>query len=209
MDDKSRSQGGGKTGEGDTKARSNSFDLDIAGGKHVTITAPTRDLFADNLSGAVQFSIASVSYWILERFGSVLGAFLGGVGVAFLDRIEPSLIKYTQPLIDLLLSEPTLEPELRAFLTQLREPTDAGAATILSGFASQAGGMVFSSVVGALLAPVTMQLNKRIRPAIPDVSALITMFRRGQITSDGMRELMAFSGYKEELIDGFIEITQQ
>jgi len=183
-------------------------DLSIGGGKTVTIIEPTRDMFSDNLSGAFEFSLVKFIYNILNFFGDLIGSFIGGIAVNFLERIEPTLVKYSTPLIDLMLDSSELDPSIRTFLQQLRNPTDEAASLLLSGLASQAGGMLFNTVFDALLAPVTLQLNKRIRPALPDVSAIITMFRRGQISDNGMRELLSFSGYKDELIEGFIEITK-
>jgi hypothetical protein len=176
------------------------LDIPIGKDKHATINEPTRDKFSANLGGAVEYSFAHLVYKILEIMGGGLGAFLGGAGVQFLEAVEPSLVEYTQPLIDLILKQDNLDANLRTFFTQLRSPAHEGAATILSGLASQAGGAVAGTVLSAILHPVTNALNAAVRGSVPSVTDLWAMAWRGKITDADAQEFMKFNGYK----DGFL-----
>ena len=184
------------------------FDLGIGGGKTVRVNQPTRDQFASNLGGAVSYSLATVVYKALETMGGAVGAFVAGMGVQLLDRLEPSLVKYTLPLIDLILKQPDLDPDLARFFTQLKAPTDAGAAAILTGLTSSAGGAVYGSFLDVLLSGVHQSLLRVIRPTIPDVSSLLAMQRRGQVSESYVTQMMSQLGYRDLFINAFREISQ-
>jgi hypothetical protein len=139
--------------------------IDIGGGKTVDIDPPQRGQFTDNLGGAVQFSLANTVYKIMEVMGAGLGAFVGSFGVKFLERLEPELVHYAKPLLDLMLDQKDLEPHLRLFLEQLRSPQHFAAGALLGGLVSNAGGSVMSSMLGALTAPLTYGINRMITPA--------------------------------------------
>ena len=183
------------------------FTVEVGGGKTAVVQQPSRSDFASNLGGAVSFSLASVIYKVMEMSGGALGAFMAGVGVQFMDRIEPSLVKYTAPLIDMLLKHPELDADIRTFLTQLRNPADAGAAALLAGMGSQVSGGVVGSALNVVLAPLTYALQKAMRTTIPDVTALIAMSRRGALSAATARTYLQTLGYHETFIDGFLELT--
>ena len=184
------------------------FDLSVGGGKTVRVTEPTRAQFPGNLGGAVSYSMAAVVYKALEVMGGAVGAFVAGMGVQLLDRLEPSLVKYTAPLIDLVLKQADLDPDLRRFFTQLKAPTDAGAAALLAGMASSAGGAVYGSFLDVLLSGVHQSLLRLIRPTIPDVSSLMAMQRRGVIDPGFVTQMMSQLGYRDSFINAYREISQ-
>jgi len=181
--------------------------LDSGGGSSVTIEEPQRDQFADKLAGAFEFSIARLMYKVLELTGNAMGSFLSGIAVSFLDRIEPSLVEYAKPLIDMLLSMDELPDAIREFLTPLKEPTNAGAATLLTSLGGQASGAIFGNLLGVLLSPATTAANALIRPRIPDVTDLFTMYFRGGIGEDDLYLNLAKLGYSDEFIDAYQKLS--
>lgn len=184
------------------------FTIGTGGGQSVEVAEPTREMFDPNLGGAVTFSLAHVIYKALEVMGSALGAFVAGFGVQFLERIEPSLVEYTTPLLDMILEQPDLDAHVRVFLEQLKNPQHEGGAAILGGLATQAGGMIVGSLLGALQAPAAYKVNQAIRPTLPDASATIGMWRRGALTDDTFRSTMEYLGFKDSFIDGLLTVSE-
>lgn len=184
------------------------FEIGTGGGGSATVQEPVREQYPDNLSGAVQYALSHALYKVLETMGGAVGSFLAGLGVQFLGRIEPSLVSYTRPLIDMILKVEGLDPDLARFLTQLREPTHEGAAAILTGLSSQAGGAVMGSLLNSLLAPATYGINKALRPGLPSVTDAIAMWRRGKLSETDMRLALEMAGYKDVFIEGYLTVTQ-
>jgi hypothetical protein len=144
----------------------------------------------------------------MEITGGGLGAFLGGAGVQFLETIEPSLVVYARPLIDMVLESPQLDPHLREFFTLLREPTHEGAATILAGLSSQAGGAVAGTVLGALLKPMANALNALVRGSVPSVTDLWAMGWRGLLSDDRVATFMKMNGYFDDISSAYKELSR-
>ena len=183
------------------------FDIGIGGGKTARLNEPDRGQFPNNLGGAVSFSLASMIYKVLETMGGGIGAFLGGLGVEFLERIEPGLVDYVSPILDMVLANPRLEGHLRTFFEQLRHPQHEAGAAILGGLGQQVGGAVMGSMIGSLLAPVTQGINAQIRGALPDVSSMIGLYRYGAIAKSDYMYLMASSGFTDTLANAFLAGT--
>ena len=184
------------------------FDIGVGGGQTATVNEPQRGAFDSNLGGALQFGAAHVVYKILEGMGGAIGAFAAGVLVEFMDRIEPSLVKYTAPLLDLLLDMDDLDPKLRAFLQPLRDPTDAGAAAVLGGIAGQAGGMMTGNFLAPLLQGVTQAAHRGTRNTMLGVSELFQARRRGEITDDQLQFGLASHGYTDQAMYWLAEISK-
>lgn len=184
------------------------FDLDIGGGQIATVNAPVRDAFSDNLGGALQFALANAVYKVTEVMGGALGAFGGGMLVQFLDRIEPSLVQYARPMIDLILDLDDLDPRIREFFQQLRDPVDAGGAAVLAGLSSQVGGAVMGNVLAPFLAKATYTLNRAFRPALLGVAELITGYRRHELSLDEARYFLSMHGFSEKAIDLLLVVTK-
>jgi len=184
------------------------FEIGVGSGQTVRVDAPERAAYSDNLGGALQYGMVNSCYKLLEVMGGALGAFAAGVGVQFMERIEPSLVHYAAPLLDLLLEQAELEPHVRTFLEQLRNPQFEGGAAILGGLATQAGGMIVGSLLGALQAPAAYKVAQLIRPSLPDVGALIAMWRRGALDSETFHRTMEYQGFKDGFIDGLIKVSE-
>ena len=184
------------------------FDLDVGGGQTVTVHEATRGQFSNNLGGAVQYSLARAVYKLTETMGGAMGAFAAGVAVQFLDRIEPSLVKYSKPLIEMILEIPGLDHHVREFFEQLRSPTDAGAAAVLGPMVGQAGSAGLASIINVAFAPGTQMLMRMIRPSLPSVAETFAMWRRGKLTWDDAAYKLASLGYNNEDIGAYAEITR-
>ncbi len=184
------------------------IDVPIGGGHVAKIVEPTRDKFAGNLGGAIEYSLAHLVYKILEIMGGGLGTFLGGAAVQFLETVEPSLVEYARPLIDMILEAPDLPVHLREFFTLLRDPTHEGAATILQGLSSQAGGAVANTFISAALKPLTNWLNAAVRGSVPSVTELWAMNWRGLITSERVNQFMGMNGYFDYLGNAYQELAR-
>ena len=184
------------------------FDIGIGGGKVARVNEPTRGQFSATLGGAVEYMVTHGIYRVLEVMGGGMGAFLAGLGVQLLDRIEPALVEYTAPLIDRVLGLPDLDPAVRAFLLKVRSPKDAAGAAVLAGIGSQAGGSVIGSVLGVLQIKLAQGLMAVIRPSIPDVSASIAMRRWGLISEAELKALFAKHGYPDGYGTALVNIAQ-
>ena len=184
------------------------FDIGIGGGNVARVNEPSRGQFPTTLGGAVEYTVSHWVYRVLEIMGGGMGAFLAGLGVQFLDRIEPALVEYTAPLIDRILGLPDLDPDVRAFLVKVRTPKDAAGAAVLAGIGSQAGGSVIGSVLGVLQIKLAQGLMAVIRPSIPDISASIAMRRWGLISEAELTALFAKHGYPDGYGSALVNIAQ-
>ena len=167
-------------------------------GTTVTVNEPQRGMFAPTLGGAVEYTFVHAVYRVLEVMGGALGSFLSGTLIEFLHRIEPELVSVASPLLDEALSTEGLPASLRTFLTALRHPKGQAAGAIAAGLAQQAGGAVVGSVLGALLAPLTYSLNRRLRPARPTLDVAFRALWRGAIDGAKYQSLLADLGYSDE-----------
>lgn len=183
------------------------FTIGIGGGQQATVDEPRRDSFPDNLNGGVQFSLAHMIYKGTEIMGGALGAFIAGLGVQFLERIEPSLVTYARPLIDMILEIEDLDPHIQTFFEQLREPAHEGATAILSGLGSQVGGAIAGSFLSSMLAGATYWANRANRPALPSLSDTIDMMRRGVSLDVTPEYILQSLGYHDFYIEAYKEIT--
>lgn len=184
------------------------YVVDIGGGATATIEEPQRDQFPDNLSGAIQFTMFRTVCRILELAGGALGSFFGGLGVQFLHRIEPGLIHYARPLIEMVLEQEELPEGLRTFLEQLLEPTFEAGAAVLTQITGQISGAAVGSLINSLTAPAMYLVNKLIRPTIPSVEDVIAMQRRADLDPEFARTTLEMQGFKDEFIDAYLTITR-
>ena len=184
------------------------IDLDVGGGQTATVNEPERGAFTSNLGGAVQFILAHAFYSALEFAGDALGSFLAGVAVRFLDRIEPGLVDYAAPMLDMLLENPELPIELRELFTNLKTPLHESGAALLTGFSQQATGAAVGGLLNVLLAPAVYWANEKMRLTLPGISEMAAMLRRDLIDKDAYDRGMGYLGFSQELADAFIEITR-
>lgn len=184
------------------------INVPIGGGQTAQLEEPARDQFAGTLGGAFEYSMTHFIYSVLRVMGEGMGELLAGFLVRFLDRVEPALVQYTRPLIDMLLAVDEIPSEFRDFLNQLREPTDAAAAALLTGLGTTVGGGMASGVVSSLMAPVTFKMNRAIKPGRPGPAEAYSMFWRGQCTGEELVNDLADQGYRERVLQGFGEIIR-
>jgi len=185
-----------------------SFRVDTGAGVTAEISEPSRGAFANNLGGAVQFALANSLYKVMEIMGGGLGSFGAGIAVQFLERVEPSLVEYSRPLIDLILEQPGLPSHLRDFFTQLREPTHEGAAAILGGLSSQAASGMTANILAPLLQGMTQTAHRATRNTLMGVGEFLEASRRGVIDQNQLIYALAGYGYTDEEISWLQQVTQ-
>ena len=185
-----------------------SISVPISHDKNVIVWEPERGQFANNLGGAVEYSLAHHIFKILEITGGGIGAFAGGFLVHFLEIIEPELVDYLAPLLDEILDTDDLPPRIREYFEGIRHPEGQAGAAILAGLGSSAGGTAVSSLMGALMAKPTQALNKKLRPSIPAVNETLAMRWRGFISGDKSDEWLQKQGWPDEAIVAFQDIIR-
>ncbi len=184
------------------------FVIEDGNGGSVTVDEPERASFGEKLAGGVEFTLAHLVYKVLEFAGRGMGSFLSGAAVEFLERVEPSLVHYARPLIDLMLDLEDLDPTLREFFAELREPKQEAAGMLLGGFAVDAGGAVMGSVVNSLMAKVTFSINRKLRYGMPGVNDILNMHRFGDISRERSEYALSLHGFTDETIDEYFKITR-
>ncbi len=185
-----------------------SFRLKVAKNKNVDISEPIRTQFADNLGGAVEYSLAHLVYKVLEIMGSGLGTFAAGFLVKFLEMIEPEVIDYTSPLLDEILSWDGMPPKFRKFFAGLREAKDPAGGAILASLGSAAGGAVVGSVLNTLLAPLTYYMNAQIKPARPSPAEIYAMLWRGLINEEQKEHWLLDEGWPDSVREAYQKVLR-
>jgi hypothetical protein len=110
--------------------------------------------------------------------------------------------------MDLILQQPDLPQEVRKLLVELKTPTSAAAAALLTGLGTQAAGIVAGSVLGTLLAPVTYALNTQVRPARPSPTEIMHSYWRHTIQSAEVNLWLKETGWSDSMIRAFPEILR-
>lgn len=182
--------------------------LDVSGGRTVVVTEPNRGQFPDNLGGAFEYTLSHVIYKTLEIMGGALGSFMAGVLVNFLDRIEPELVDYVAPILDLMLALDDLPTDLRTFLQGVRDPHGQAGAALLAGIGTQAGGAILGNVLGSLLAPVTHALNRQIHPSRPSPAESFALRWRGLLDPETSHHWLDDIGLPDVIKDNIGEVIR-
>lgn len=180
--------------------------LEIGAGKEIDIKEPKRRDFADNLGGAIEYSLAHFIFKLLDIMGEGLAHFAGGFLIRFLEIIEPELVDYLSPILDSLLSYPELPDPMREFLKALRYPKGQAASALLGSIGQSAGSAISGSVLSSLLAPMTYAVNRQIHPARPGPGDATAMLYREEISPEEFVAWLSDQGYPAELISAYREI---
>lgn len=184
------------------------FDIGVGGGKVVKVTEPTRALFASNLNGAIQYSLAHTIYKVLEVMGGAIGSFAAGFLVEFLERLEPDLVDHLKPLIEWILHIPGLPAELQELLVKMQTPTSQVEALLLTSLGTSAMSAISSSVLGSLLSPLTYWVNGLIRPNRPSPAEMHAGLWRGLIGQPQVNVWLKELGWQDEMHTAFPEILR-
>jgi hypothetical protein len=182
--------------------------IPINGGASAEVSEPGRGQFADNLSGAVQYALAHGLYKILEVMGSGLGSFAGGFLVHALTHLAPEAIQSVTPIINEILSVADCPGWLREYLQGIKEHPGQISTVLASGLAGAASSAVAGSVLTSVLAPVTYGVNRKIRPARPDISAIMAMAYRRVVDGGMLTGWELDLGMPNEAIQGYTEIAR-
>jgi hypothetical protein len=177
--------------------------LNVTGSQSVTLNEPTRNMFANNLGGAVEFSLTHLIYSILGVMGDVIGEFLGGVAIRFMERVEPSLVEIVNPFLDMLLGAPDLSSEMKAFLTGLKTPKHEAELGILAGIADGVAKAAPDSLFQSLGRPLDRWIASRFQNERPDIQTIWAMMMRGYLDGPTFRKWGHDLGYDDNLLNGF------
>lgn len=172
------------------------------------VREPGRGDFADNLNGALQFTLAHWIYKLLDIMGEGLGRFAGSFLVHTLDHLAPELVSAIGPFIDDLLAIGNLPPGFRSMLQELREAQGQGAAGILGGLGMTAGSTAVGSVISTLMSPATYWLNEKMRPGRVSPGDAYSLLWRGEIDPVTLVKHLSEQGWEDKIITGFQEIAR-
>jgi len=173
------------------------YDLNVGGGRTVTVNEPLRSNFADNLGGAVEFSLVHFVYKVFEVMGGALGSFGGGVAVQFLEVLEPELLEYIDPILDELDRLPELPDFLRSYIAKLRETPHPAGALLTGAVGTSAISAATYGVMGALLSPVTYGINHLLHPFRPDPLTLLAYKWREKLPEGTFADYLEDQGYAD------------
>jgi len=180
----------------------------INGGASADIAEPGRGQFADNLSGAVQYALAHGIYKVLEVMGAGLGEFAGGFFVHALTHLAPEAIQSVSPILNEILAAPDCPGWLREYLQGIKEHPGQISTVLAAGLSGAASSAVAGSVLTSLLAPVTYGVNRKVRPARPDISAIMAMAYRQATDSGTLTGWEQDVGWPDAAIQAFSEIAR-
>jgi len=180
---------------------------DGAGG-HTEITEPVRADFAANLNGALQYTLSHWIYAVLSVMGEGLATFAGSFLVQFLNILEPEMLEFVDPLIDLVLAAPDLSPELRHYFTKLKAGGSQAGAALAGALGTSAAGASLTS----LIAPALLTLGNTAWSAFPinefDVGTTLALKWRGTYDDTAASNRMKWQGYRNDLQDGVEEVLR-
>lgn len=177
-------------------------------GKQIEITEPTADMFPSTVSGRLMYILAGGVYKVLELMGEGLGLFLGNFLVKFLETIEPELVEYVSPLLDLLLEQENLPQEFVDFLTTLKNPPGQAGAILLSGVAQASTGAAAGSIITSLLAPVIFAINRKSHPLRPGPPEIFAGLWRGEVSQSEADLWLEEIGHQQEMKSVYPEILR-
>jgi len=144
----------------------------------------------------------------LEWAGAALGHFFSAALIRFLENIEPGAVDYLSPVIDEILQIPDLPASFRGYLEKLKNPPHEVGAALLLGLGGAAGSAVVGSVMHSLLAPVTYEVNKRMRPARPTPLEAFAMWARGWIDEHTLNTWLWEQGWPDAAVTAFKDILR-
>lgn len=177
---------------------------DGAGG-YTVVTQPERSDFDQNLNGALQYTFAHTLYKILDVMGSGLARFFGSFAVEFLNILEPEILDFVGPLLDQVLGNPELPPELRHYFQKIRDGESQAGAALAGALGSSAA----SAGLLGVLEPVFTLMSYIAFDALPvkefDVPTTLALMWRGHYNEDVGRRTMERQGFRPWLSEALEE----
>jgi len=184
------------------------YDINVGGGRTVTVNEPMRTSFADNLGGAVEFSLVHFVYKVFEVMGGALGSFGGGMAVQFLEVIEPELLEYVEPILTELDRIEELPDFLKGYIAKLRSSPHAAGALLTGAAGTAAIQSATSTIFSSLLSPVTYGINRWLHPMRPDPLTLLTYKWRGKLPENTLADYLEDQGYADFLFNSAEEVMR-
>jgi len=125
-----------------------------------------------------------------------------------LEVLERSMARKTQPVLDRMLAQPDLPGDVRAYLEELRNPTEQGSSMGLAGLASGMG----SSAASGMMAPVMRILNyamdRTLRTARPDPPAAWAIQWRTGWSRDDILYFLRDLGWDTPAAEAWEEVSR-
>jgi len=183
--------------------------MPIGNGWEAEINPPVRSDFAANFGGDVSFTLAQGLFYFIKGVGKGLGEFLGSGLIAFLEHIEPDMIDYTSPVIELALSLDNLPDDFRAALLKIKNPTDPIGAILLPIVAAVIIPSLIGPVAGTLMKGVVQEIDQIARQTLADPATAMAMMWRGGINEGEAKRFMTQAGYPDIVVNNIPEILRQ
>jgi len=127
----------------------------------------------------VEYSLAEGVRRFLEFFDEPLAEFLAWSIRVFVKVLEKSTASITSPLLDKIITSPTVSPEVKKFFGGLKVPTGEGAMGGLLGFASGLGMNAASGLLAPVMRILNYEMDRVMETARPDPGILYPMIWRG------------------------------
>lgn len=180
---------------------------DGAGG-YFDVTRPERVQFEQNLNGAVQYTLCTWLYKIIDVMGEGFAHFAGSFVVRFLTIIEPEVLDFVGPMIDRMLAIPDLPPDIRHYFSKMREG-DSQAGAALAGMLGQS---VAGASITSVIDPLLVWLGQISWGAMPirefDAPTTWALNWRGTYSDTAAKEMMQSMGFRWELSEGLEEVLR-
>lgn len=147
------------------------------------------------LGDKVEKTLQRVSTLVFNALRDPVVTVLAAGVELFLDVMERVLAPRIAPMIDSILDEADIPPDVRTFLGHIKNPTSQADAIGAMSFASGAAG----GLGGAMLGPVFRRINQRIdatmQTAVPDMNNALRMLWRNPAETVWLRDAMLGNGW--------------
>ena len=118
-----------------------------------------------------------------------------------LDIVGKTMKPALMPMIDKVLADPDMPPEIKEIFTQLKTTEGQWQALVMGGMAGTAVGGVSSSLLGPIFEKVNQKISNQIRQFIFDYQFVLATHLRGLETSFDIFNDLRYRGYNEERIE--------
>jgi hypothetical protein len=182
--------------------------LKVTKNQTVTLNEPTRSMFPSNLGGAVEFNLTHLLFSILSVMGEGVGEFGAGIAVRFMERIEPSLVEIAAPFLDVMLQAPDLDPVLRTFLQNLKNPQHEVELGMLADVVGGISGLAPATFFDCMRRPLDRYVLSRFQNGRPDLETLYHMFYMGNIDRAKLNKWGHELGWDDTMLAAYSNLLQ-
>lgn len=180
---------------------------DIKAGMSSNNTKITPDEFSGNTLGGkfgntlIRFMskiINGSTEWLEER--------LANFAVSVLIKVEKSGSVVLGSLIKEIKEKGVIPDFLKPIFDEIENPKNEIGALLMNSAGGSAIGGIFGAIFDPLFAPIKYQLNKAIRPYLPDINQAIVANLQGNYLTSELEDLVNSQGYNTTMIDFFKDL---